>query len=160
MLGQEYGEHSMAGWGRSFAKKVLIRKCLGPSIDATTNPYTVRFCSGKAEGAVLDLLCAAWQVALGLLAQLSSLTSNSATEVGSVPWTVGDTCTFWKHFGNNPLPDPYTLPLFPKWQSHMNPVEELYVRVHATAVKLVIDICGHKWVWHTEAGVSFYFLIR
>ena len=30
---------------------------------------------------------------------------------------------FWKRFENNPLPDPYTLPLFPKW--HL--VEELYV---------------------------------
>ena len=34
---------------------------------------------------------------------------------------------FRKHFGNNPLPDSYTLPLFLKWQSRMNPVEELYV---------------------------------
>ena len=28
---------------------------------------------------------------------------------------------------NNPLLNHYTLPLFPKWQSRMNPVKELYV---------------------------------
>lgn len=34
---------------------------------------------------------------------------------------------FWKQFGNKPLPDYYTLPLFLKQQSRMNPLEELYV---------------------------------
>lgn len=43
--------------------------------------------------------------------------------ISSVPRTMDSKHTFPKHFRNNPLPDPYTVPLFPKQQSRTNLVE-------------------------------------
>ena len=41
------------------------------------------------------------------------------------------------HFhGNNPLPNPYTLSLFPKQQRRMNPVEELQQGMSLTVQNL------------------------
>ena len=52
--------------------------------------------------------------------------ATTLREVG-VPWTITSLALFQKHFGNNPLPNPCTLPLFPKQQSLVNLVKELYI---------------------------------